>query len=547
VNRNLCDQGFVEPPVRTLPVPSRLSPMAIDSIVLGYLRQERGAGRTFDVGCFVLHMHSQTSVRQGPAERSGPRDAVDSSSRRARYSCVYPPPKTPLPCPSRPGRARNEPRGVPEANTGLWCQTARLRTRASLTGQLTAGVASRTVTHLIRVDTASNGESVRRYGLKEAADRVGVAAITLKRWLLAGRVPDVARDRNGWRTFSEEDVRKISAFARATREADVACEASEPRPRVASLFSGIGGFDLGFENAGFDVSFQCEINAYCRSVLARHWPNTPRAENIKELSGATIPNSDVWVGGFPCQDVSLARMGKRDGLRGRQSGLFYEYARLVGESRPRILVIENVHGLLNSHGGRDFGLVVSKLAELGYSVGWRTFNSQYFGVPQSRRRVYIVACYRDGRGPGHILFEPERREGDAPKGGSDGKKPLSPFKRIIGDPRKGGPVTQSIAYCLYACSARHTGTDWSRTYISYPKLGKVRRLTPRECEGVMAFPKDWSLPGADWTGNADDLDSARYHALGNAVTPPTAQWLAHRIGQYLSAVASAPPQEAVAG
>jgi DNA (cytosine-5)-methyltransferase 1 len=306
----------------------------------------------------------------------------------------------------------------------------------------------------------------------------------------------------------------------------------DKRFRAASLFSGIGGFDLGLERAGFDITFQCEINKFCRSILRRHWPSIPLHENIKELTADAIPFSDVWAGGFPCQDVSLARMGARAGLKGKRSGLFYDFARLVGEARPRVVLLENVAGLLSSHRGRDFGTVIRTLAEFGYSVGWRVLNSKNFGVPQSRQRVYIVGCYRDIHGPGQILFEAERREGDAAKSKSNGKAALSPFKTSIGEDGGDGPVYQSIAYCLYACSARHTGTDWSRTYVPYPNRGQVRRLTPKECEGVMGFPSGWTLqPSGKF--REDDIDSLRYHALGNAVTPPVAEWLAHRIRTYL--------------
>jgi DNA (cytosine-5)-methyltransferase 1 len=92
-------------------------------------------------------------------------------------------------------------------------------------------------------------------------------------------------------------------------------------------------------------------------------------------------------------------------------------------------------------------------------------------------------------------------------------------------------VTKAMAYCLYAESARHTGTDWSRNYVCYPKEGKVRRLTPGECEGIMAFPAGWTDLRVGLEGEA--LDTARYHALGNAVTPPVAEWLARRIKLYL--------------
>lgn len=368
------------------------------------------------------------------------------------------------------------------------------------------------------------------YSLKFVADKLGVGQAIVKRWLERAIGPfKMAERKNGQWHLTERDLRVLEQHA----SRGAVKRSAAHRYKVVSLFSGIGGFDLGFEDAGLDVVFQCEANAFCRTLLQKHWPSTPLSTDIKELTGAEIPASDVWVAGFPCQDVSLARMGQRDGLRGRQSGLFYEFARLVGEVRPGIIVLENVHGLLSSHKGRDFGIVLGTLAELGYSVGWRTLNSKDFGVPQSRRRVYIVGCHRDWRGPSSILFEPECSERNDPPRGPDGKKALSPFKESIGDPSGEGPVVQSIAYCLYACSARHTGTDWSRTYVQYPKIGKVRRLIPSECEGVMAFPPGWTIPPAGPFARSEDLDSLRYHALGNAVTPPVARWLGERVKLYL--------------
>lgn len=318
----------------------------------------------------------------------------------------------------------------------------------------------------------------------------------------------------------------------ATRVTTAVVADAKKQLKAASLFSGIGGIDLGFDRAGFEITFQCEIDKFCRNILERHWPNVPRYENIKELHADDVPRCDVWAGGFPCQDVSLARMGQRAGLRGKRSRLFYDFARLVGEVRPRVVLLENVAGLLSSHHGRDFGTVVGTLAEFGYSVGWRVFNSKNFGVPQSRHRVYIVGCYRDIDGPGKILFEAECCERDAAASEPNGTPSISPFKTVLGEVGGDGPVFQSIAYCLYACSARHTGTDWSRTYVQYPKQGKVRRLTPTECEGVMSFPTGWTIPSSGRFRD-DDLDSLRYHALGNAVTPPVAEWIGRRIATYL--------------
>lgn len=297
--------------------------------------------------------------------------------------------------------------------------------------------------------------------------------------------------------------------------------------RHASFFSGIGGFDLGFEAAGLTTVSFCEKKSFCRRVLARHWPDVPIFKDITDVEAAAIPHADVWTAGFPCQDLSLARMGPRSGLRGSQSGLFYALAELVDERRPQVVVLENVHGLLTSHGGRDFTIVLKALDEFGYGVAWRVFNSQHFGVPQSRRRVYVVGVHRDPGSAAKILFEPECGSGNSEAGGPNGKKSPSLFQTILGDTLK-GPLMKARAHCIYAESARHTGTDWSRNYIWYPD-GRVRRFTPEEVERVQGFEAGWT----DLPGEAVE-DSQRYHAVGNSVTPQVAQWLGRRIASYLS-------------
>lgn len=297
--------------------------------------------------------------------------------------------------------------------------------------------------------------------------------------------------------------------------------------KVASFFSGIGGLDLGLERAGFSVRFQCEVKPFCRDILQQHWPDLPLDDDIRTLDDSKIPEADIWAAGFPCQDLSLARMGPRSGLRGSQSGLFHEFMRLVRGRSPRAIILENVHGLLSSHGGRDFAVVLKALDELGYGVAWRVLNSKDFGVPQQRRRVYIIAMHRDPRGAGQVLFEPECGDWNFKKGRQNEAKSTSLFQTIIGNPRK-GPLVKSIAHCVYAESARHTGTDWSRNYVWFPK-GKVRRFTPNEVERVQGFPTDWTRPRNFDERQADRIDSLRYHAVGNAVTPPVAEWVGHRL------------------
>ena len=302
---------------------------------------------------------------------------------------------------------------------------------------------------------------------------------------------------------------------------------------MASFFSGIGGLDLGLERAGFTIGFHCEIKPFCRDILRQHWPNLPVHDDIRKLDDAEVPEADVWAAGFPCQDLSLARMGPRSGLRGSQSGLFHEFVRLVRGRRPRTIVLENVHGLLSSHGGRDFAIVLKALDELRYGVAWRVLNSKDFGVPQQRRRVYIVAIHRSWGSPGEVLFEPECGDWNTKKSRPNGKKPPSLFQTVIGDTRK-GPLVKSIAHCIYAESARHTGTDWSRNYVWYPD-GRVRRFTPVEVERVQGFPDDWTLPLEIDQQQARRIDSLRYHAVGNAVTPPVAEWVGKRLAMVMEA------------
>ena len=224
-------------------------------------------------------------------------------------------------------------------------------------------------------------------------------------------------------------------------------------------------------------------------------------------------------------------MGPRSGLRGSQSGLFHEFVRLVRGRRPTAIVLENVHGLLSSHGGRDFAIVLKALDELGYGVSWRVLNSKDFGVPQQRRRVYIVAMHRGWGGPEQVLLEHQCGDWNTQKGRSNGKKPPSLFQKVIGDTCK-GPLVKSIAHCIYAESARHTGTDWSRNYVWYPD-GRVRRFTPIEVERVQGFPENWTLPIAIEEQQAKRIDSLRYHAIGNAVTPPVAEWVGSRLAEVM--------------
>lgn len=169
-----------------------------------------------------------------------------------------------------------------------------------------------------------------------------------------------------------------------------------------SLFSGIGGFDLGFERAGIETVWQVEIDPFCRKVLERHWPNVRRFEDVRECSNANLSTPDIISGGFPCQDLSVAGFGA--GLSGERSGLWSEYFRLIRELRPRFALVENVSALLV----RGFGRVIGDLAEIGYRCEWDCLCAGYFGAPHLRERVFLLAYPDESNGKAGMGTEQKR-------------------------------------------------------------------------------------------------------------------------------------------
>lgn len=287
--------------------------------------------------------------------------------------------------------------------------------------------------------------------------------------------------------------------------------------KVASFFAGIGGFDLGLEQAGMEVIFQCEINKFCQQVLKKHWPNVPLHDDITTLLPTQIPNADIWCGGFPCQDLSLANQGKRKGLNGERSGLFYRYAELIAEHRPRWIIIENVPGLLNSHAGKDFQLLLEKLDELGYGVSWRVFDAKYFGTPQRRRRVYLVGSLGSLRSA-QVLFE---------------SSPLTiPARPCILSEQTSttGNGTGSAGANLYAIQHAGIGRKPSAgpQAKGYRNDGETYTLDSRgSADAVCQTTHPFGV--RDATGLPCTVDSNRYRAIGNAVCVHIVRWLGERI------------------
>jgi DNA (cytosine-5)-methyltransferase 1 len=165
---------------------------------------------------------------------------------------------------------------------------------------------------------------------------------------------------------------------------------------VLDLFSGIGGFSLGLERAGMRTVAFCEIEPFCRAVLAQHWPDVPCYDDIRTLTADRLRADgiavDVICGGFPCQDISTA--GRGAGIGGERSGLWKEYARLIGELRPRYVVVENVSALLS----RGLDVVLGDMATLGYDAEWHCIPASAIGAPHRRDRLWLVA-YPTNNGP----------------------------------------------------------------------------------------------------------------------------------------------------
>lgn len=283
---------------------------------------------------------------------------------------------------------------------------------------------------------------------------------------------------------------------------------------VGSLFSGIGGFDLGMEKAGLEIIWQCEIDKHCQQVLKQHWPNMRLYDDVREINKSNTVCPDVIVGGFPCQDLSVA--GKRGGLAGERSGLWYEFHRVIAELKPRWVVIENVPGLLSSNEGRDFATILYGLGECGYLSAWRILDAKYFGVAQQRERVFIVASFGTGSAA-RVLFEEESNPFYLEQERDTVPAPVYAYKKRGGF---GWSETCELALTLEAQAGTHTGGNDTVPLVFTGDL--PRWVMPIEAERLQGFPDNH-------TKMAKDSRTYRYRQLGNAVAVPVARWIGERI------------------
>lgn len=237
---------------------------------------------------------------------------------------------------------------------------------------------------------------------------------------------------------------------------------------VLDLFSGIGGFSLGLERAGMRTVAFCEIEPYCRAVLRKHWPHVQQYDDVRSLTAERLAadgiSVDVICGGFPCQDIST--VGQGAGIHGGNSGLWREFARLVGEIRPRYVIVENSPMLAF----RGLGDVLGSLAALRYDAEWSVLSACRVGAPHARDRLLIVA-YPDS----------ERPEAGRPKGNGDG--PTAHGRRV--DPGYIQAAALAARCHGWSALAREPAVD----RVAHGIPGRVDRLNALGNAVVPAIPE----------------------------------------------------------
>lgn len=315
--------------------------------------------------------------------------------------------------------------------------------------------------------------------------------------------------------------------------------------KFIDFFSGIGGFHTGLEKAGMKCIGWCEFDKFAQASYRAMYDtdNLWFGDDVTKVKGKNLPKADLWTFGFPCQDVSIA--GKQKGIKeGTRSGLFYEIMRLIDEceeNKPKWLVCENVKNLLSIDGGGGFLTVISEMAERGYNVEWKVFNSKNYGVPQNRERVYIVGYHGNGS-PGNLLPIPRENAATLKQivGGSQGMRVYNPNGTSCTLSAQGGgmgaktglyKITESGVHNLGNVSAykndytvHETGVMRTLMACSYKHVPQVvlsdnvqpiriRKLTPKECWRLQGFSDAQYEKAA-----AVNSNSQLYKQAGNAVT-----------------------------
>lgn len=313
---------------------------------------------------------------------------------------------------------------------------------------------------------------------------------------------------------------------------------SEKKYKVVSLFSGIGGFDIGFQNAGFDIIWANDFDKYaCETYKANVSQNIVCDDIRNQLD--KIPQHDILIGGFPCQPFST--LGKLKGFEDDRGTMFFYIKRIAQEHDTKILVLENVKNIKNHDNGKTFQRILDELDQIGYHCYHDIMNTADFGIPQRRNRMYIVA-FNKKYFPKVPFDFPEAQElttttQDLLDKKVDEKYFISKkvFPTIMGEGTKGYivkptidmPISKTLTATMakmHRASQDNYFTDNINSKNISEEKTNIRKLTPNECRKLQGFPSDWKQVVSD---------TQAYKQFGNAVTVDVAYNVAKNIMDYI--------------
>lgn len=284
--------------------------------------------------------------------------------------------------------------------------------------------------------------------------------------------------------------------------------------RYLSICSGIEAASVAWRHLGWKPAALSDIDPFSKALLAHRFPGVPLYGNFTTIDSGDCGSVDLLVGGTPCQSFSTA--GLRGGLGDDRGNLAIEFARLASRIRPRWIVWENVPGVLSSNRGRDFGAILGALEQFGYGWSYRILDAQYFGVPQRRRRVFVVGHLADWRRAAAVLFESNCIDGNPPSPKVEGDRLQNSFWW------NGSQVSHTLDSVLYKKQAMPEKNRFPAVITD----GQLRWITPVEAERLQGFPDDWTL--VPYQGGPAE-DRPRYKALGNSMAVPVMRWIGERI------------------
>ena len=294
-----------------------------------------------------------------------------------------------------------------------------------------------------------------------------------------------------------------------------------------SVCSGIEAATVAWEPLGFKPVGFAEIEPFPCELLKQKYPNVKNYGDITQYEKWNIGQFDILVGGTPCQAFSIA--GKRGGTNDIRGQLMYSYLDIVGKYKPQWVIWENVPGVLSSGKGLDFASFLSGLEKCGYGWAYRVLDAQYFGVPQRRRRVFVIG-HSDNRADlaAKVLFEPKSMQRDFKKGDEKQKKPAASIGKGVDYFRRGG--NYKYHKDKKASTLRNSASPDCFDLVLDRDL--IRRLTPLECERLQGFPDNYTQ--IEWNGKPKDQcpDSHRYKAIGNSMAVPVMRWIGEKIENF---------------